>query len=65
MALHELLGHGAGKLLVVDKDGNPNYDVDKVNPLTNETIDPKTVYQVQDLSQNCQKRKAADVINKL
>ena len=47
MALHELLGHGSGKLLTVGKDGKPNFDPEKViNPVTNKTIDPTTVYQV-------------------
>lgn len=49
VGLHELLGHGSGKLFNVDADGKSNFDVQNViNPLTNQTIDPKSVYQPGD-----------------
>ena len=38
-SLHELFGHGTGKLFKMDENGNFNFDVNKViNPLTNEKI---------------------------
>ena len=47
IGLHELLGHGSGKLLKVESDGTTNYNVNKtINPITGKTIDPATVYQV-------------------
>jgi len=38
VAIHELLGHGSGKLLVEDKDCNLNFDPSLINPLTGEKI---------------------------
>lgn len=38
VALHELLGHGTGKLFQVDEAGVKNWDPSIVNPFTNEEI---------------------------
>ncbi len=39
VGLHELFGHGSGKLLIRDKNGECNFPCDLVNPLTGKRID--------------------------
>lgn len=38
VGLHELLGHGSGKLLQVEKDGGLNYPKNLIDPLTEKPI---------------------------
>ncbi len=39
VGLHELFGHGSGKLLIRNKNGELNFPSDLVNPLTGKHID--------------------------
>lgn len=38
VGLHELLGHGSGKLLKKNKDGTTNYSADLINPVTKDLV---------------------------
>jgi dipeptidyl-peptidase-3 len=38
VGLHELLGHGSGKLLVKSENGTTNFPADLKNPLTKELV---------------------------
>ncbi|KRX08351.1 hypothetical protein PPERSA_03345 [Pseudocohnilembus persalinus] len=46
VALHELLGHGTGKLFIKDKDGKHNFDYEMEHPLTGQQIE--TYYQANE-----------------
>lgn len=39
VGLHELLGHGSGKLLYKYSDGSSNFDENMINPLTGKKVD--------------------------
>ena len=39
VGLHELLGHGSGKLLMKKKDGSLNFESGLENPLTGKPVD--------------------------
>lgn len=38
VGLHELLGHGSGKLLSKNKDGTSNFSPDLIDPLTGNKV---------------------------
>jgi len=42
VAIHELLGHGSGKLVQVDANGKLNIDPETINIVTGKKIDPET-----------------------
>ena len=45
VALHELIGHGSGKLFAKDKDGKLNYE-NVINPFTNQPV--TTYYELNE-----------------
>ena len=52
-ALHELLGHGSGKLFKINKNGEYNFDKENViNPLTKEKINSWYLSQMKHMKQN-------------
>lgn len=39
VAGHELIGHGSGKLFIEDENGNKNFSIDTINPLSGKQVE--------------------------